>query len=414
MMRDSFSRIWTVSTKELIDFVRDWRTLVALVLVPLMIFPLLFIALPLFLQGEMAELDQYELNLEVQLSSGDELPDALIQPFTDNKLNLTLTTLDPELVNLSYSGDDALRLQEGEAHAILRLRSTESNSTESWDHAILYDATQELSSEARARVFNIIEAWEDDIIDATLAESNLTRDEALDPIRWDGDWDDANVATSAQTAGFALSMFIPMIVAIWTASSAIQPSVDLTAGERERGTMEALLCTPARRVELLYGKWLAVAAVAAGSVLFQMLGLLFAISFLMPADTFGIPALSAGSVASLLLSVILFAIFVVAIELALAVRAHSVKEAGTVLGPVVLAFIVPAMFAQFVNLEGIEWWWFVAPVFNVCLAMREALLDITDLTHVALWLGSSLFYAILAVTWAARQFQREDLVESIS
>ena len=413
-MRDSFSRIWTVSTKELIDFVRDWRTLVALVLVPLMIFPLLFIALPLFLQGEMAELDQYELNLEVQLSSGDELPDALIQPFTDNKLNLTLTTLDPELVNLSYSGDDALRLQEGEAHAILRLRSTESNSTESWDHAILYDATQELSSEARARVFNIIEAWEDDIIDATLAESNLTRDEALDPIRWDGDWDDANVATSAQTAGFALSMFIPMIVAIWTASSAIQPSVDLTAGERERGTMEALLCTPARRVELLYGKWLAVAAVAAGSVLFQMLGLLFAISFLMPADTFGIPALSAGSVASLLLSVILFAIFVVAIELALAVRAHSVKEAGTVLGPVVLAFIVPAMFAQFVNLEGIEWWWFVAPVFNVCLAMREALLDITDLTHVALWLGSSLFYAILAVTWAARQFQREDLVESIS
>ena len=73
-----------------------------------------------------------------------------------------------------------------------------------------------------------------------------------------------------------------------------------------------------------------------------------------------------------------------------------------------------AMFAQFVNLEGIEWWWFVAPVFNVCLAMREALLDITDLTHVALWLGSSLFYAIIAVTWAAKQFQREDLVESIS
>ena len=46
--------------------------------------------------------------------------------------------------------------------------------------------------------------------------------------------------------------------------------------------------------------------------------------------------------------------------------------------------------------------------------MREALLDITDLTHVALWLGSSLFYAIIAVTWAAKQFQREDLVESIS
>jgi ABC-type Na+ efflux pump permease subunit len=134
----------------------------------------------------------------------------------------------------------------------------------------------------------------------------------------------------------------------------------------------------------------------------------------MPPDTFGIPSLTAWSVVSLLLSVILFAIFVVAIELALAVRAHSVKEAGTVLGPFVIAFIIPAMFAQFVNLEGIEWWWFVAPIFNVCLAMREALLDITDITHIALWLTSSLCYAILAVTWAAKQFKREDLVESLS
>ena len=413
-MREGLGRVWTVASKELIDFVRDWRTLVALVLVPLLIFPLFFIALPLFMQGEMSELDQYSLDLEIQIAAGDLLPEPISDAFNESRLNQTVTTLDPNLANLSDTGADAVRLQNGETHVILRLSSSETNSTESWNYAILYDATQELSSEARARVFHVIEAWEDDIINATLAESNLTREEALDPIHWDGDFGDANVATSAQTAGFALSMFIPMIVAIWTASSAIQPSVDLTAGERERGTMEALLSTPARRVELLYGKWLAVATVAAGSVLFQMLGLLIAVSFLLPADTFGVPQLSFGAIASLLLSVILFAIFVVAIELALAVRAHSVKEAGTVLGPVVLAFIVPAMFAQFVNLEGIEWWWFVAPVFNVCLAMREALLDITDITHIALWLGSSLFYAIVAVTWAARQFQREDLVESIS
>jgi sodium transport system permease protein len=178
--------------------------------------------------------------------------------------------------------------------------------------------------------------------------------------------------------------------------------------------MEALLCTPANRVELLYGKWVAVGVVAGTSVLFQLAGLLFAVAFLIPSDIFGMPTLSIWSMASLLLSVLLFAVFVVAVELALAVRAHSVKEAGTVLGPIVIAFIVPAMFAQFVNLEGIEWWWFVAPIFNVCLAMREALLNITDLSHIALWLGSSLFYAFVAVTWAARQFEREDLVESIS
>ncbi|HJL60111.1 MAG TPA: ABC transporter permease subunit, partial [Candidatus Thalassarchaeaceae archaeon] len=385
-MRDSLSRIWSVASKELLDIVRDWRTLVALVLVPLLIFPLFFIALPLFLQGEMAELDQYELSLEVQLSDGDPLPNSLIQPFDDFNLNYSTSILDEGLSNLSVNGDDGLKIRNGQPQVILRLRETQTNSSESWDYAILYDATSELSSEGYYRVRSVIQIWESEIINQTLSNSNLSRSEALDPIHWDGDVDDANVATSGQSAGLALSMFIPMIVAIWTASSAIQPSVDLTAGERERGTLESLLCTPAKRVELLYGKWVAVGVVAATSVLFQMVGLLFAVAFLMPSDTFGIPSLSVWSVVSLLLSVLLFAIFVVAIELALAVRAHSVKEAGTVLGPFVIAFIIPAMFAQFVNLEGIEWWWFVAPIFNVCLAMREALLDITDLTHIVLWL----------------------------
>ena len=413
-MRKSLSRVWTVASKELLDFLRHWRTLVALVLIPLLIFPLFFIALPIFLQGEMSELDYYSLDLEIQIAEGDEFPEQLIQPFLDNNLNYTVLSLDPELANLSVSGPDASRLREGNPHVILRLQHTETNSSESWIYAILYDATSELSSEGNSRMRQIIYDWEQDIIGLTLADANLTKEEALDPIHWDGDSSKANVATSAQSAGFALSMFIPMIVAIWTATSAIQPSIDLTAGERERGTMEALLCTPANRVELLYGKWVAVGVVAGTSVLFQLAGLLFAVAFLIPSDIFGMPTLSIWSMASLLLSVLLFAVFVVAIELALAVRAHSVKEAGTVLGPIVIAFIVPAMFAQFVNLEGIEWWWFVAPIFNVCLAMREALLNITDLSHVALWLGSSLFYAFVAVTWAARQFQREDLVESIS
>jgi len=413
-MRNGLSRVWTVASKELLDFIRDWRTLVALVLIPLLIFPLFFIALPIFLHGEMSELDYYSLNLEVQIAEGDEFPEQLMQPLIDNNLNYTIENLDDGLTNLSVSGPDAIRLREGTPHVILRLQQTNTNSSESWNYAILYDATSELSSEGNSRMKGIIFDWEQKIIGLTLAEVNLTKQEALDPIHWDGDVSNANVATSAQSAGFALSMFIPMIVAIWTATSAIQPSIDLTAGERERGTMEALLCTPANRVELLYGKWVAVGVVAGTSVLFQLAGLLFAVAFLIPSDIFGMPTLSIWSMASLLLSVLLFAVFVVAVELALAVRAHSVKEAGTVLGPIVIAFIVPAMFAQFVNLEGIEWWWFVAPIFNVCLAMREALLNITDLSHIALWLGSSLFYAFIAVTWAARQFQREDLVESIS
>ena len=69
--------------------------------------------------------------------------------------------------------------------------------------------------------------------------------------------------------GWHISLFIPMVIAIWTASSAIQPSIDMTAGERERGTLEALLCLPCSRLELLAGKWLAVASLQALELLFK-------------------------------------------------------------------------------------------------------------------------------------------------
>ena len=77
-----FSRVLVVAKKELIDFVRDWRTVLAMILVPLMIFPAIFIALPLFLQGEAAELSDYELTVEVQ----GELPENLSAHFEGRNL----------------------------------------------------------------------------------------------------------------------------------------------------------------------------------------------------------------------------------------------------------------------------------------------------------------------------------------
>jgi len=410
--RKQLSRIMIVAKKELVDFVRDWRTVLAMILVPLLIFPAIFIALPLFLQGEAAELSAYELTVEVQ----GELPDDLSSHLDGRNLIIIETEL---LVDgtLSDPGDDAQRLKSGNGeeaiHAILRLREIDSNASQSWYYAILSDSTDELSLEAKTRTLDAVLTWESDVINATLAENNLTRDEAFDPIHWDGDQDAADVASGGDLAAMGLAMFIPLVVAMWTTTAAIQPSIDLTAGERERGTMEALLCTPTSRSSLLFGKWLAVATVACVSVLGQMAGLLFAVNFL-TGGGLEAPSISTGGILLLLLSVILFAIFVVAIELAVAVRAHSVREAGSILGPMVLIFIGPTLFAQFVNLQGIEVWWFVLPVFNITLAMREALMGIYDPLHIFMWVTTSLAYAIGAIWWASKQFNREDLVESLS
>lgn len=233
-------------------------------------------------------------------------------------------------------------------------------------------------------------------------------------MKWDGEVSSSDAATKGEQAGLVLSLFIPMVIAIWTASSAIQPSIDMTAGERERGTLEALLCLPCSRMQLLAGKWLAVATITSTGVVLQISGLLFAITFLASTSIIGIPTISASSALLLISAVAIFAIMVVAFELAIAMKAHSVKEAGSLLGPAILFIIFPALFTQVINLDGIESWWFAIPLVNILLAMRELLLDRVIIEHVLVWLLSSIFYAGLAAWYAAKQFKREDLVASIS
>ena len=405
-MSDSWRFISTIAKKEIVEFVRDWRTLIALIVIPLLIFPALFIALPLLLQSEAAELDAMELEVVWQGGVNDELNTS----FAESNLIISYEEMPSEINNLSDIGNDLDRIRNQETQAVFRLLENESG----WKFSVLYISTSEASSEARSRIIDAIIDWESDVVNGTLVEAGLDPESTLDPVTWDGNWEDADAANKGEQAGLALSLFIPMVIAIWTASSAIQPSIDMTAGERERGTLEALLCLPCSRIQLLAGKWLAVASITSAGVALQIGGLLFAITYLASSSVIGIPSVSAISIALLLGAVVIFAIMVVAFELALAMKAHSVKEAGSLLGPAILFIIFPALFTQVINLDSIESWWFAVPLVNILLAMRELLLDRVIVEHVLVWLTSSIIYAGLAAWFAARQFKREDLVASIS
>lgn len=405
-MSNSWRFVTTIAKKEIIEFVRDWRTLLALVVIPLLIFPALFIALPLLLQSEAEELDALELEIVWQGSISEELQVA----FSDSRLNISFEEMPTDITNLSDIGSDDERLRNKDTTAIFRLQQDDTE----WKFSVLYLSTSEASNEARNRIITDVNDWERSVVNGTLVDAGLDPEKTLNPVNWDGDSSDADAATKGEQAGLVLSMFIPMVIAIWTASSAIQPSIDMTAGERERGTLEALLCLPCSRMQLLAGKWLAVAGITSAGVALQIGGLLFAITFLASASIIGIPTLSAASVLLLLGAIIIFTIMVVAFELALAMKAHSVKEAGSLLGPAIIFIIFPALFTQVINLDGVESWWFAIPLVNILLAMRELLLDRVIAEHVFVWLISSIIYAGLAAWFAARQFKREDLVASIS
>ena len=405
-MSKSTQRIKTIAKKEVVEFVRDWRTIVAIIIIPILMFPVLFILFPVLLESEATELDNKVVNIEIQ---SNQYPMHLIESFNESYTKLTYVNATFN-DSLSLPSTDLDRVRDMEIDAILRLNYTD----DIWYYSVIHLSTSESSTEAKNRIISSLIKFENNITELRISEGGLEVDSTLDPLRWDGDMSKADVATEGEQAGLILSLFIPLVLAIWTFSSAIQPSIDMTAGERERGTLEALLGLPCTRNELLLGKWLGVATITGVGVLLQIVGLLFAIGYLASSDFIGIPALSIGAIILIIISIMLFAVMVVALELALAMRSHSVKEAGSILGPAIILIIFPALFTQVINLDGIESFWFSIPVINILLALRELLLDRVIIEHVAIWFVSSVLYASLAAYYAAKQFRREDIVTTLS
>lgn len=396
----SLNNVRFVATKELLEFIRDWRTIMAIILIPLFLFPVLAFLLPVLVASEMAELSEYSINLEIQ---GEDPPEYWLDELSNQSFNLSFSEL-PDLDILTDESSNSSLTDE--LDLILRFRHV-NNTTQ---YAIIFDSTSELSMEGRSRLLGVLNSWENLEIERRISEAGLEPETTLNPLVFNGSISSSNVASEGEQSGLALSLIVPFVLTIWTASIAMQPSIDMTAGERERGTMEALLGLPMSRFEIMLGKWGAVSTIAGIGVVFQILGLLFAINVLAQTDVFGLPQLDLLSIVLLVISVFMLSLIVVAFELALAMGAKSVKEAGTILAPMLLIITIPALLTTVINLEGIESFWFAIPILNLLLAMRELLINELNFIHILTWIFSSLFYASISIFYASKQFSREDIV----
>ena len=402
----SRKRIVIVAMKEIFEFIRDWRTIVALVLIPLLLFPLLFIAFPIVMQNEAAEMDEKTVDVLIQ---SDDIETHLVDEIGNQSARVFIEAMPLNLTTLSDSGNNTEQLRDLQYDAILRIELR----NDTWYYAILHLSTSEQSIEARGRILEVLIQWEEDLTSQRIESAGLDVASTLNPVQWDGPILSADVATKGEQAGMLLSLFIPFVLAIWTASAAVQPAIDMTVGERERGTLESLLSLPLSRTELLLGKWLAVVSITGVGVTLQIGGLLFGIAYL-ASDFIDVPSLSFGAVLLLALAIGFYGTMIVALYLALAMRSKSVKEAGSVLTPITLAMIMPILLTQFINLDDVEMFWFGVPFVNVLLGLRELLLNRIIVEHVVVWVLVSSLMCILTVRYAAKQFHREDIITTKS
>lgn len=201
-----------------------------------------------------------------------------------------------------------------------------------------------------------------------------------------------------------LTTMIPLVLVLMTMAGAVYPAIDLTAGERERGTMEALVVSPTSAVWILFSKYTAVVTVA----LLTALANLGAMSLTLWISgvgklIFGETSLTTATLGQVLVLLILFTMFFAALLLAVTSFAKSFKEAQAYLIPLMLLALTPGVTSL---MPGIEFTPVMAtlPLVNIVLLAREVLQEGASWSNGVVTLVCNAIYAMAALSLAARLF----------
>jgi ABC-2 type transport system permease protein/sodium transport system permease protein len=394
-----WSRVGRLARKEMREILRDRRTIVTLVLMPILLYPLLAIGLRQYFLTSVAPATT---NSYIVAMQEDEKEVIL------NRLDWGAPLNEPqkvEYIQVFTADNPEQAVREKMADIGLRVQA----------------ADQKLPSDSRRPGIAIeILVREDSPVGLKAAEfaerrlSNANIRLLREGLRQLGANSQLpvlpkiNVLSAEEGRKVSiLSTLVPLILVLMTITGGVYPAIDLTAGERERGTLEILMAAPIPRLGVLLAKYLAVWTVSmlTGIINLTMMVVTLLSSGLGPV-VFGEGGMSFGNLVAVLGLLLLFALFFSAVLLAVTSFARSFKEAQAYLIPLMLASIAPGMVSLLPNMKlgGVL---DIAPLLNIVLLAREILEGAARFRDAAIVVISTLFYAFAALTLAARIFGAE-------
>lgn len=381
-----------VMAKELRETLRDRRTLIMMVVVPVFLYPVLLVVMEQAMIFGQRSLRERASRVAV---AGEDRP------------LLDFLARDSSLRVVRPGGDAAAALREGEVEAVLVLPAAPAGEEGTARLGLLYDRSEDRSRHAREVLESRLDAWGDSLLSRRLAVRGLPGSFAAPLVVAD-----SSVASAEEVGSYALGQFLPMILVLMTILGAFYPAIDLAAGEKERGTLETLLTAPVPAREIVAGKFAAVASIGLaaaalnlGSMLLTFQSGIFKLSRGVEMN-FSLPL---SSVLLVLAGLVPLAVLFAAVFLGMAVRAHSFKEAQNALTPVYIGSFIPIILA---SMPGVEFTPLMAlvPVGGVAFLFRGLISGDVELLPSLLALGSTVAYAGLALVFAARSFGREEVL----
>jgi sodium transport system permease protein len=394
--------IAVVYRKELTDALRDRRTVISMIVVPIFLMPVLTIFLGV-LSARLIGRALLQVS-SIMVIGGENSPQILA----------ALHTLQDVQV-VPASSDYALQIVDKKIRAAVELPSD-------FDAMIARGETAKVRIDTYQGEINSgftadkLERFFRDFRDRTIRERLDSRHlpaNLVEPFQVE----QTNVAPPEKVSGVVLGGLVPYFVIILSLTGTMYPAMDLTVGEKERGTIETILCSPISRTSLVLGKFLMVltASLSTAALAIASMGLTFAAAGEMVGGVSQIRTMgfqfhvTPAAVIWVFIMVVPLAVLFSAALLAISLFAKSFKEAQSYLSPLTIVVFAPAIVAILPGVE-LNAALSLVPILNTSLVCKEIVSGTYHWGFIALIFASSCIYATVALWLAIRLFQREDVL----
>jgi len=409
------SAVGLIYVREMRDQLRDRRTLFTIAILPILLYPLVGTLLLQIAQFTRQHQASICLVGSDHLTAAPPLveEDAFLEDLSEQQASLQLSTFpwtdiapDGEVIDQASQWVRAGRFDVvvviPPEFAIAENRYSDSDAS----IQLVYDVASDQSMVARDRLTGILTAWRGDWIQARLVQSGIDP-ELLSPF----DLSEVDIAPERTRETAFWSKLLPFIMLVWAMTGAFYPAIDLVAGEKERGTLETLLCSPALRSEIVWGKLAAVTTFSMMTAMLNATSMLVTSSFVFQQMGVGGAAIGAPPIVPmlwLLVALVPLSSLFSALALAVAAMARSSKEGQYYLMPlmmVTLPLVLLPMLPGTTLTAGTS----LIPVTGMFLLVRELIEGqfLHALWHLPMVIGVTTACLWLAVSWARRQFEDE-------
>ena len=390
-------KIGILVKKEMTEILRDKKTLIIMVLMPLILYPVLMIGLTIGLNFVINMQDKEEHVVGYQISDADYVA-PIIDYYDTHKEDLEL--------NLSFVDSGS----SSEADVWISFSGNEDNVKIEAE----YTSTNQVSGSTESDLKDLIDNYTDAVIEQNLAEEGLTK-EFLTPVTYKA----VDTVSTSESIGLNMGGSIGMMLVVMILMGAFYPAVDVTAGEKERGTLETLLTLPVTNFEMIMSKFISVSVFASVTALLSLVALGGSVVFMffaIPADsaseTLQIPLdVFLSGVPVLLIALIATALLITAFSMCFCVFAKSSKEANNYMTPVMLVVMLASMIGMIPTVE-LNYTFAIIPFINITLLIKQVLGQQLDIYLAFVTIMVNIAYSIITVWVLAKMYDSEDVMFS--